>query len=252
MDDLDFRRTLLADPNTQTDEIKDAIAKDPSKKQYAEDMRSFSAKIEAAAKVDVPEDLASKLILRQAMEDDDEPVNKVEAPVKAVAANDSNYWQIATAACVAFVIGLMINVGSLQPDAGLRAGEYALNYTYQDIQHVSQSNEQVPLNQLNAKLASYGVQMAEEIGHVYYANSYFCNYNNVNVLRLVVGGEAGKINLYILPKDNRLDGWDEFSDDRFNGKATRYSKADMVIIGEKGEPLNAFQSKVENSMKWAI
>ncbi|MDM7861091.1 DUF3379 family protein [Alteromonas sp. ASW11-36] len=249
MDDLEFRRALLADPNAQSEEIKRAIADDPAKKHYVDEMRVLNAKIDAAAKVDVPEDLASKLILRQAMESQEDVDDSSDAPVKLKAANDANYWQIAAAACVAFVIGLMINVSSLQPEGNLAAGEYALTYSYKDVQQAEQS---IPLEEVNAQLASYGVQMEQEIGPVMYANSYHCNYNNVSVLRLVVEGEAGKINMYILPKDNRLGGWDEFSDSRFNGKASRYSNADMVIVGEKGEPLHTFQSRVENSMRWAI
>lgn len=249
MDELEFRRALLADPHAQTEEIKCAIAEDPSKKQYVEEMRSFNAKIEAAANVDVPEDLASKLILRQAMNSNADSEDESAVPHNMKAANDSNYWQMATAACVAFVIGLMINVSALQPSGGLEAGEYALNYSYKDVQ---QAEQVIPMDQVNTHLASYGVQMEQEIGPVMYADSYHCNYNNVSVLRLVVEGEAGNINMYILPKDNRLGGWDEFSDDRFNGKASRYSNADMVIVGEKGEPLHTFQSRVENSMRWAI
>ena len=94
------------------------------------------------------------------------------------------------------------------------------------------------------------MQMEQEIGDVYYADSYFCSFNNVSVLRLIVGGETGNISLYIFPKNNKLDTWDAFSDDQFSGNAVRYSNADMVIVGEKEEPLKAFQSKVENNMKW--
>lgn len=251
MDDKEFRRAILADPNTQTDDVTQAVAEDQNKQQYVDDVRSFNASLEAAMKVDAPDDLASKLLSIPQQESEKELAQQASERMKLVAANDNKYWQMAAAACFAFVLGLMLNLNGLQPESGMGAGEYALKTTRQGLQHVSQIEDFMPIDQLNAKLVSYGVQMQEDIGKVYSANSFHCSYNDVNVLHLVVDGEAGKINMYLLPKGNKLNNWDEFSDDRFNGKATRYSRADMMIVGEKGEPLDAFQSKVENSMQWS-
>ena len=133
MDDLEFRRALLADPNARTDEINDAMTDDPSKKQYADEIHHFNTKIEAALNVDVPEELASKLILRQATETETESEAQAEKTVEVVAANDGKYWQIAMAACVAFVMGLMLNVNTLFPADSMKAGEYALKYTYRNM-----------------------------------------------------------------------------------------------------------------------
>lgn len=248
MDDLEFRRTVLADPNTREEAIVDAINGDAAKQQFLDDVHTLDAKIKRAVDVEVPDNLASKLMQQAEKDVSSNGVDKVSE--RSEAANDASFWKIAVAACFAFVIGLSVNLSSLQPDSGLGAGEYAMKYTYQGMQNVEQLDEQLPLHQVNAKLASYGVQMEQDIGAVYYADSYFCNYNDVEVLRLVVGGEAGNISLFVLPKNNKLKSWNEFGDERFNGKATRYSKADVVIVGEKAEPLRAFQSKVENSMKW--
>lgn len=250
MDDTKFRNAILADPNSQSDEIKEAIANDPSKQAYVAEMHEFDALIEEAMHIDVPDDLESKLLLHQHVQNDVKPTVNTQVPTKATPANDSRYWQIAAAACFAFVIGLSLNLSILRTDSGMGAGEYALKNTYSGIQNANLLDQQVPLTQVNAQLASYGVQMEQEIGAVTYANAFFCGYNKVNVLHLIVEGKAGKISLFVLPKDNRLDNWKAFSDERFNGKAARYSNADMVIVGEKEEPLRAFQSKIENSMKW--
>ncbi|MEM0909796.1 MAG: DUF3379 family protein [Pseudomonadota bacterium] len=254
MDDIEFRRAILADPNAQTDEIKEAIKNDPSKQQFVDEMRDFEAMLEDAMDVDVPSGLEAKLLQRQPVIREVEPPVQTQVVTKARAANDRSYWQIAAAACFAFVIGLSINMNFFQPgnSNGMGAGDYALKHTYQGLQNVSQYDAQIPLDQLNAQLVHYGVQMEQEIGEVLHANSFFCGYNLVNVLHLVVGGEAGNISMFVLPKDNKLESWNEFSDGRYSGTAARYSNADFVIVGEKEEPLGAFQSKVENSMKWKI
>ena len=250
MDDTKFRDAILADPNAQSNEIEEAIANDPAKRAYVEEMREFDAFIQQAMHIEVPDDLESKLLLHQHVQNDVKPPLNTQAPTKAEPANDSRYWQIAAAACFAFVIGLTLNLNVLRTDNGMGAGEYALKNAYQGIQNANLIDQSIPLTKVNAQLASYGVQMEQHIGEVSYANTFFCGYNEANVLHLVVQGETGKINLFVLPKDNRLDSWKAFSDDRFKGKAARYSNADMVIVGEKEEPLRAFQSKIENSMRW--
>ena len=254
MDEQEFRRAIMADPKAQTDEIKQAIEQDDAKKQYFEEMQDFEAQIQEAMSVSVPTDLEEKLLSQIRAESKDE--TKTPPPVveyaNIEAANDNSFWKYAAAACFAFVLGLAINLNSLMPENGVGAGEYALSYTHKNLQNVSYTDEPISLNQVNAQLIEYGVEMQQDIGKVQYANSFFCSVNFANVLHLVVEGETGDINVFVLPKKNNLNDWNEFADGRFNGKATRYSKADVLIVGEKEEPLGAFQSKVENSMKWMI
>ncbi|GEM_PF-404667 len=251
MNDEEFRQALLADPNAQSDEIKDAIAKDPAKQRFVDELRDFDAMLEDAMDIHVPEDLESKL-LSQVVEKDNVTQLHTKKPEKAKAANDSSYWQIAAAACFAFVIGLSINLNILQKDDSdiMGAGAYALKHAHQGAQNVSFTDERISLERVNAQLVNYGVQMEQDIGDVQYASSFFCGHNKVNVLHVVFQGEQGNINLFVLPKENKLDSWNEFSDEQFKGRATRYSNADLLLVGAKDEPMQAFQSKIENSMRW--
>ena len=68
MDDLEFRRTIYADPNCNDERVKEAAAKDPAKQEFWAEQKRIDASLKAAMKVDVPDDLANKLILRQTMQ----------------------------------------------------------------------------------------------------------------------------------------------------------------------------------------
>ena len=65
MDDLQYRRSIYADPASLDDDILAAQNADPSKKRLAEELILFDEKIKEAMNIPVPDDLCNKLLLRQ-------------------------------------------------------------------------------------------------------------------------------------------------------------------------------------------
>ena len=72
MDDLEFRRTVMAEPNSKDPKIQQKVQQaansDSSKQAFLDEMRQFDDNLSAALKVDVPENLSERLILRQTLE----------------------------------------------------------------------------------------------------------------------------------------------------------------------------------------
>ena len=60
MDDLEFRRSLLADPKLHDPNVIDAMAKDPTKQAFWQELKQLNNKMEQADKIDVPEGLAHR------------------------------------------------------------------------------------------------------------------------------------------------------------------------------------------------
>ena len=65
MDDLQFRRSLYADPNNRDNDIVEALSEDPAKQKFAHEVSELEDKIFNALNVPVPDDLANKLLLKQ-------------------------------------------------------------------------------------------------------------------------------------------------------------------------------------------
>ena len=96
MDDLQFRRSLYADPKSTDADILKAIQEDPSKQAFANDLDLFEQSLKSALDVEVPDDLANKLILRQTMADHTKQKKKYRV-------------QLALAASVVFAVGITMN-----------------------------------------------------------------------------------------------------------------------------------------------
>ena len=58
MDDLEFRRTVFAEPFSEDQRIQAAITADPQKQAFVNDVRRFDTELKQALDVAVPENLA--------------------------------------------------------------------------------------------------------------------------------------------------------------------------------------------------
>lgn len=236
MDDLEFRRAILADPSCKDDKVLQAAKSDDSKQQLLNELKRQDKQLQQLLNVPVPEDLASKLILKQTMAEHQKQTQKRQ------------YWTMGLAASVALAVGLTINIANFVPGNGPGVAEYALEHVYYEEDYANTTDEQMELVQVNAKLASYGAQFTQDLGRIYYAN--FCDIKGVKTLHMVLQGEQGRVTVFLIPKRAELSGWEDFADDNYQGTFKRFESADLVVIGDKKEPIKQFKSKLVSSMQW--
>ncbi|WP_440904370.1 DUF3379 family protein [Catenovulum sp. SX2] len=237
MDDLEFRRKVFADPKHLDDEIKQAAQADASKKRFVDEMQNLESKLERCMKVDVPDDLASRIILRQSLDE-----HKSEQKRKMT-------WYMATAASVAFAIGIGFSQMSQNPEF-TNINQLAMQHVYDDALYHASLDLDVPLTEVNAKLAGYGAELTDSIGHIYSAN--YCQMQAIRALHLVIDGQQGQVNIFVMPKtDIELD-WQHIADEKMQGKASRLQGVDVIYIAPKQEDMQQVQSHLEDKLKWRI
>ncbi|RKF19667.1 DUF3379 domain-containing protein [Alginatibacterium sediminis] len=223
MDELEFRRQLLANPRERESEFMAAANENSSNRKLFDEMQSFESKLESALKVDVPEGMAERLILRQSFD-----TGRSQYKRKA-------RLHLALAASVAFALGLSFNSGLLskfqQPDIG----SVALAHVYEEMPYTSQANEHPNLAMVNAKLARYGASFDSMPGQVKYVNH--CSYHGGPALHMVIDGKMGDINVFVVPDGRGLKPSQSFGDKRMHGLVQTLQNASMVIVGDRMETL---------------
>lgn len=234
MDDLEFRRTIFADPRCNDESVKQAASKDLKKQDFWNELKKLDSKMHQASKLTVPEGFAEKLILRQSMQS--HARSKVRTRI-----------QLALAASVAFVFGVSFTMWQLQDQVDL--GEHALAHVYHEGNHALGAQENISLQQVNAKLARYGGQLNESIGQVLYAN--FCDFEGVQSLHLVMQGAQDKVTVFIFPHHKGQKLKDHFDDNRMIGQSLDFSKASLVIIGEDSGDVDALSVELKKQMQFS-
>ncbi len=239
MDDLQFRRTIYADPNSQDKEILSAKREDLAKKQFAQEILELDQQIKQALNVDVPEDLYNKLMLKQVLVSHQQQKRKTRI-------------HLAIAASIAFALGLSFTF--LQPATPYHdIGAFSLAHVEHEAMHfsdITHNKTRVSLASLNSKMADFNAQFTQSFGKLISAG--YCNFGGIKSLHLVYQGEAGPVTVFVMPNENGLTFTAHFANDKLKGQALRFEHANIVVVGDKKEPLNQWRKNIEKNVTWSI
>ena len=237
MDDLQFRRSILADPTSQDDDISAAQNADPAKKKLADELCLFDEKLKQAMKVPVPENLAEKLLLRQTLASHQQ--NKRKSRI-----------HLALAASVAIIAGLVVNYLQFSNSYN-NLGDYALAHVYheQDV-FSNDDNTRVSLASLNKKMTTFNGNFSNSMGELISAD--YCRFDGMKSLHLVFKGVTDVVTVFVVPKEKHLAFTDKFSDGKLNGESLGFDQANILVIGDKNESLTKWQQTISDNISWSI
>ncbi|XEI31431.1 DUF3379 domain-containing protein [Aeromonas veronii] len=258
MDELEFRRNAMIQPNDQQPDFLKAAEASQTNRNYLDEMQQFDRALKRTMQVEVPAGLAERILLRQAMQqesdtqDDMPPTRPLgTAPVKI---RTSTSWrQIALAASVAFLLGMSTRWITLpETPAALSLAQVAMAHVYGEEPFIEGVDEQVDLHNINAKMEKYGATLSEMDGlKVTYVNH--CSFYQGPALHMVIQGKMGPVTLFLVPKHVPLTLQQAtFEDGTLKGEIVQLKGANMVLIGEMKEPLAPVANALQSRLQWAI
>lgn len=237
MDDLHIRRSILADPKARDEAMNEAIKSDPVKQKFVQDVEALDDKIAQAMNVPVPDDLYNKLILRQTLASHQQQKSKTRV-------------RLAMAASVAFVLGLTVNF-MMFSSTYKNLGDYAIAHVDHEASHFSNADEaNVTLASLNDKMASFKGSFNSTFGTLIFAD--YCRFDGSKSLHLVFQGESSPVNVFIVPNDEDIEFNAKFANDRFEGRSLNFNHSNVIVVGDKKEPLQQWQERINNNITWSI
>ena len=233
MDELEFRRRIYADPETTDSDVVEAAKADESKRSFWNEQKQLDKQLKQALKVDVPEDLASKLIWQQSTDE----FNRYKRRSR---------WYLAMAASVAFTIGIGLTMWYHQP---LSIGGQALAHMQYAEMETAHSLLPADLNMVNAKLASFGGSFNEMLDGVEVVN--YCHLSTVRSLHLIVDTPQGKMSVFVVPERGDVTVPSEFSDEQYRGESIKMRHANVMIVGDKDADLSVMKKAVSERIRFS-
>lgn len=234
MDDLQYRRSIYADPTSLDDDIIAAQNADPAKKQLAEELRLFDEKIKQAMNIPVPDDLCNKLMLRQTLASHQQEKRKSRV-------------HLALAASVAIVAGLVVNYLQFS-NSYTNLGDYALAHVYHEEFHNDDDNR-VSLTSLNKKMNTFNASFSGSLGELISAD--YCRFDGMKSLHLVFQGITDTVAVFVIPKEDHLNFTSKFSDSKLQGESLGFKDADIIVVADKNEPLELWQRNIKDNISWS-
>ncbi|MCJ2377305.1 DUF3379 domain-containing protein [Vibrio sp. ZSDZ34] len=233
MDELEFRRRIMSDPKSRDPQLQSAIQSDEANAKFAEEILAFDDKLERAMKIDVPDDLADKILFQQSGQSN---VVKVNFTKRA----------LATAASIAFAFGLVVgqvNWGNiLVTPAQATLSDTAIKHVVNEMSFIETLDEAVTMNQINAKLLPFAHQLTTQFPyHVYYLNH--CGFGDSNAMHMVFQGSKGKVTLFITPELS--ESVTEFDKDGLSGVVVPMGDSSVILVGELNEDFSAIINSID-------
>lgn len=237
MDDLQFRRSILADPKSRDDATNEAIKNDAAKQKFAHDVSALDDKIAQAMNIPVPDGLYDNLILRQTMASHQQQKRKTRV-------------RLAMAASVAFVMGLTVNF-MMFSHTYKNLGDYAIAHVNHEAAHFSNSAKpKVTLASLNEKMAAFKGSFDSTFGTLIFAD--YCRFDGSKSLHLVFQGKSSPVNVFILPDDEDIAFVEDFANDELQGHSLNFNHSNVIVVGDKNEPIGQWQDRVKQNITWSI
>ncbi len=237
MDDLQYRRSIYADPTCQDEDVLAAQQADPAKKEFAQELIQLDEKLKQAMKIPVPDDLCDKLLLRQSFASHQQEKRKSKV-------------HLALAASVAIIAGLAVNYLQFS-SSYTNLGDYALAHVYHEQSYFSnEDNTRVSLVSLNRKMTAFKGSFNGSMGELISAD--YCRFDGMKSLHLVFQGLTDTVTVFIVPKKEHLSFTDKFSDDKLQGESLGFEHANILVVADKNESLEKWQKNINDNISWSI
>ncbi len=243
MDDLEFRKRALANPHDTDEDFVAATASSPERMRLVLDLKALDKRIvETVNAVAIPADLAARLKSHQA---------KVSQPAKSIW---TNYYAMAASLVIAVGVILSIGLQSANPSAAdLQLHDDAISHVLREETRYDRNASDMSWQQINAVIAEAGGHLREDERiktlHIKFANG--CRLAAGTGAHIVMEGTKGSVSVLIVhssPVKTKFD----VNDPRFAGKIIPIGEGNLIIVGEKEEPLETYEALLTDAFEWVI
>ena len=231
MNCLEFRRQHDIDPHSVDDAFNAHMRSCEACAQFARRARGFEHKLAAALRLPIPENLTSRVLMKQSFEPSSAP----------------RRWLVRTlAASLVLAVGVVtgISLGQRPPPLGQELARIIAEeaYALEPTAPISLSRIQLALNPL-------GISMEHEVGTVTFASP--CVVRGKLAGHLVIRGEKAPITVMVMPREP-LDARLMVGESNAVGVIVPSGAGSIAILGAPGERLDGIEKLVRRSIRLMV
>lgn len=245
MDDLEFRKRALANPYDTDADFVAAAATSPSRQKLVQELQTLDSRLhEVLQSVTVPTDLAQRLKSRE-----------IRTPAPKAKTTFSRYYALAASLVIAVGVTMSVGLQSARPSAAdLQFHDEVLSHLYREAPRYHSGLEDISWQQISQVMTEAGGHLREDERiktlHIKFAND--CNIvPATRGAHIVLEGTKGSVSVIIInnsPVTTKFD----VNDPRFAGRIIPFGVGNLIIVGEKEEPLETYEALITDAFEWVI
>lgn len=230
---MEFRRRLLTDPSTgDADFIEHRLAcRDCA--DAAEGSAQFEQRLREAANIGVPENLTSRILLKQAF----------------AAEPQRPWWRSPRAAALAASVLLVVAVALLGLHSTLEERRLSQEFValVNAAPYALAASGPVSGSEISAALEPTGLDLEGDIGDVTFAGR--CLVRGKVSGHIVVKGESAPVTVFLI-KDQLVADRASIRSDHFSGVVLPEGGSTIAIVSTSGEALQSVEARVRSAIRF--
>ena len=261
MDDLEFRERALANPHDQDPDFLAACAASAERTQWLQALAARDGEVAAALRsVPVPAGLAARLLAQSSAPAAEVAMLHHHKPTPAAPASRQGtslrrYFALAASLVLAVAVTLTVALRSDELSAAdLQFHDSVLQHVVREESRYNMDVEDIDLEQIRNVIADAGGALRDgeaiKSMHIKFAND--CNIPpSGRGAHIVLKGTQGSVSVIIV-KSSPVSKKFNVNDPRYKGKIIPFGDGNLIIVGEKQEPLEEYESVITDAIEWVI
>ncbi len=255
MEDFEFRKRGLANPNDSSEDFITAAQASAERTQWLQDLQALDARVHAAAlSIEVPPGLAARLKAHAATQANAAATTASVTPLP-VRSRYQRYY--AMAASLVITLGVIMSSGlwTARPSAAdIKFHDDIIGHMYRETPRIENATADLSMEEINQVIEAAGGHLREDERiksmHIKFAND--CNVvPSTKGAHIVLEGTKGSVSVIMIhnsPVSTEFD----VNDPRFQGKIIPFGQGNLVILGEKEESLESYETLITETFEWVI
>lgn len=248
MDDLEFRRRVLTNPAQVNEELTAAAVNNPERLKFIQEAQQLDARIHGiAATVSVPDGLAQRL----------KGLSSEEIQNTHSTAKPSWRRYMAIAATFVLAIGATLSAGLFGENpsaADIQLHNDVIQHVYREAPRFESNLKDMAWPEINKVVAAAGGHLNDDDAiktmHVKFANGCRLGLER-RAAHIVLEGTQGAVSVFMV-KNSPVKKAMNVDDPRYSGKIIPFGEGNLIIVGEKSEPIETYESLITQSFQWEI
>lgn len=236
MDDIEFRKNAVINPNTQHPDFLLKTKQSQSNREFVKQQRVFDQTLNDTLNIPAPDNLADRIILKQQLSLHQSQRKKLLR----------NGFAAGLAASLVLVVSLIYMLPETLDSSLLN--QQVINHMNNDT-HALNVHMDVPKTAIDTMLASYGGRFKGPIGKVTYLGH--CIIGDQTGLHLVLNTRQGLVTIMILPNQT-INSEHSLTYGNYQSVVYPSKKGSIAIIAEHPAAIRETQLTINQNLNWIL
>lgn len=234
MNCIEFRRILLSDPGVADAEFAEHRRSCPDCAEAVERSARFERVLHEAVNVPVPENLASRILLKQSFQP----------------RRESPWWKTRRAYALAAGVLLVMGLSFMGLNGYLEQRRLSEEFValINGAPYAMSTDRTVSSNEISAALEPAGLDLEGSIGDVTFAGR--CLVRGKLSGHIVLKGDTAPITVFLIG-DALVTERATIRSDNYSGVVLPQGTGTIAIVGSPGETLENIEARVRSAIRWA-